>query len=79
MGINDMFVTLEPEKNSCLNCIFSGFIFTTAQVVCTIAMINPIWYLSPEFKYIELSYIHLYSLPSMDKLQIHNMISSQLA
>ena len=58
---------------------FSGCNFTTALVVCITAMINHICILCPAVQIYELSYIHLYSSPSMGILQTHNEASSQLA
>ena len=59
--------------------IFSGFNFTTAEVVSITAMINLVFLCFSAVQIYDLSYIHLHCLPSTGILRTHNVTSSQLA
>ena len=70
------------ESRSGLN-FFSGLNFATAQVVCITAietaMISHVFVSFSAVQIYDLSYIHLYSLPSAGILRTHNVASSQMA
>ena len=62
------------HKLSKLMFFFSGFNFTTAQVVCITAMIDHVF---STVQIYDLSYIHLDSSPSTGILRTHNVTSSR--
>ena len=57
---------------------FSGFIFTTAQVVCITAMINHKFISFSAVQIYDISYSHLHSSLSTGILRTHNVTSSQM-
>jgi len=57
---------------------FSGFNFTTAQVVCITAMINYKLISFSAVQIYDLSYIRLHSSTSSGILRTHNVTSSQM-